>query len=65
MRTIEVTKNNTYTEEELDQMISDGWIPVASANELNQLRESGLKTFGINTKWENTYESGLDKSMFK
>lgn len=61
MRTIEVTKNNTYTEEELDQMISDGWIPVASANELNQLRESGLKTFGINTKWENTYESGLDK----
>ena len=42
--------------------VPEGWIPVANADELNQIRNEGSFIFGKNTKWEGTYESGLDKN---
>jgi prepilin-type N-terminal cleavage/methylation domain-containing protein len=49
-------------ENEIDDLVNEGWIPVANADELNQIRLNGeILTFGKGTKWEGLYESGLDK----
>src|SRR5690606_5471589 len=51
-----------YTVSELDQMIFvDGYIPVANATELNNIRTGRDQTMGAGTCWENTYLTGLDK----
>lgn len=41
--------------------IDQGYIPVASADELNNIREEKDQVFGQGTSWEGTYTSGLDK----
>src|SRR5699024_950015 len=46
---------------DIDPLIADGYIPVATADELDKLRENKKQTFGAGTKWESEYESGLDK----
>lgn len=45
--------------------VPDGWIPIANADELNQIRERGIFTFGKDTEWEGQYESGLDKAYIQ
>lgn len=48
---------------EIESLINEGWIPIASADELNQVRESNSTlTFGKGTKWEGEYEAGLNKN---
>ena len=39
-----------------------GYIPIATADELDALRNATAQTFGAGSKWEGTYTSGLDKS---
>lgn len=55
-----------YTEAEITDMIqTQGYIPVASANELNNIRYSVENTFGAGTIWENTYTGGTDKKYIQ
>lgn len=52
--------NGIYTEEEIDGLINKGFVPIASAKELDSIRNDHKQTFGIGTKWKGTYYSGLD-----
>ncbi|PKM91251.1 hypothetical protein CVU82_01470 [Candidatus Falkowbacteria bacterium HGW-Falkowbacteria-1] len=55
-----------YTIEEIWEMVSNqGYVPVASAEELDALRNSTSQTMGIGTVWEGTYLTGLDKKYIQ
>jgi uncharacterized protein (TIGR02145 family) len=55
-----------YPEEEIDQLINqEGYIPIASADELNNIRYDELNTFGVSTKWEDSYQGGLNKKYIQ
>jgi hypothetical protein len=41
--------------------IKDGWIPVVSKEELKKIKSNTDKTFGLGTKYEDTYTGGMDK----
>ena len=65
-----ITETKTWPEpltvDEIDDLINQGYIPVASAKELNQIREENTPlTFGKGTQWEGVYVSGLDKSYIQ
>jgi hypothetical protein len=54
--------NALYTESEANTMITtQSYIPVASASELDDLRNSVTQTMGAGTPWEASYTTGLDK----
>lgn len=46
---------------EIQNKIDEGYIPVATADELNNIRNSTKGGFGEGTGWEGYYTSGLDK----
>src|SRR6056297_2236856 len=51
-----------YTESEANTMITtQDYIPVASASELNTLRNNTTQKMGAGTRWEDDYTTGLDK----
>ncbi len=51
-----------YTDDEIDNLINnESYIPVATADELDSIRENKSQTFGLGTKWESNYTSGLNK----
>lgn len=51
-----------YTDKQLDDMIKNqGYVPIASSNELNNIRYNTENTFGQGTKWEKKYTGGVDK----
>ena len=50
-----------YTIEEIDALIAEGFIPVATADELDGLRNSSLRVMGSGTLWAGLYNTGLDK----
>lgn len=52
---------NSVANVEVDQMVDEGYIPIASSDDLDNLREKKEQVFGIGTQWEGVYESGLDK----
>ena len=54
-----------YDEAEITNMITLGYIPVASADELNNVRYEVDNIFGSGTIWEDTYTGGLDKSYIQ
>lgn len=55
-----------YTDEEITEMIqAQGYIPIASATELNNIRYSAENTFGVGTIWEGTYTAGIDKKYIQ
>ncbi len=56
-----IGKSGIYTDEEIDNLINnEGYIPVATADELDRIRKSDMQTFGVGTKWEGGYDtSGL------
>ncbi len=57
-----IGNNGIYTDDEINNLIvNDGYIPVATASDLDNIRKSELQTFGVGSKWEGVYESGLDK----
>lgn len=49
----------TKEEQEIDNLINQGYIPIASAKELNNIRSNSPKIFGVGTIWENEYTPGL------
>ncbi len=56
-----IGNDGIYTEEEIDNLINnEGYIPVATADELNNIRKSGAQTFGAGSRWEESYSSGMD-----
>ena len=54
-------KGPGYSDEEIDDLKNKGFIPVATAEELNNVRSATLETYGKGTKWEGEYLGGLDK----
>jgi hypothetical protein len=51
-----------YSEAQITNMISaDGYIPIANAEELNNIRNDSENIFGLGTIWENTYVGGLNE----
>lgn len=50
-----------YTDKEISEMIKNGYIPIANADELNNIRCNKENIFGKGTKWEKTYMGGIDK----
>lgn len=50
-----------YSDEELDDLIKQGYIPVATADELNNISKNESYLYGKGTEWEDTYEGGLNK----
>lgn len=54
------TNIGIYTEKEIDDLIGQGYIPIASAKELDAIGKAKKQTFGKGTKWKGTYQSGLD-----
>lgn len=51
-----------YSVSEISEMIEvNNYVPVASASELNSLRNDISQLMGVGTRWENYYETGLDK----
>lgn len=57
-----VVDDRTFANCTLPITVADGWIPVANAQELNQIRNNGTFLFGKGTEWEGMYEAGLDKN---
>ena len=56
-----VEKEPVYSDEEIKGLIEEGYIPIATAEELAYLNESKDQIFGEGTKWKGEYTSGLDK----
>lgn len=58
-------KEPGYSDEEIQDLIKEGVIPVATADELNNVRNATIETYGEGTKWEGLYEGGLDKQYIQ
>ena len=54
-----------HSESEVTDLISQGYIPVANHEELNNVRHNSSNTFGEGTIWEDTYTGGLDKNYIQ
>jgi hypothetical protein len=55
-----------YTAEEIDTLINvDGYIPVASAAEFDDIRTGVAETMGAGTCWEDTYTTGDNKKYIQ
>jgi hypothetical protein len=55
-----------YTKTEISNLINnDGYVPVATGAELNEIRNTVSQTMGIGTIWENTYLTGRDKKYIQ
>ena len=55
-----------YSDEEIDDLIKNHhFIPVATADELNNVRSATSETYGTGTKWEGPYTGGLDKKYIQ
>lgn len=52
-------------DEDINNKIEQGYIPVATADELNSIRENNNQTFGAGTNWEKAYDSGLGKDYIQ
>lgn len=53
------------SEPDIIAKIDQGYIPIASADELGYIREETARTFGKGTSWEGTYTAGLDKKFIQ
>lgn len=49
----------------VDQMIEQGYVPVATAEDLVSIGNSEITIFGEGTKWEKEYTPGLDKKYIQ
>ena len=56
-----------YSDEEIADLIDEGFIPVASADELQQINDTSddLKTWGAGTDFEITHVGGLDQKYIQ
>lgn len=51
-----------YSGEQVDEMVKQGYIPVSSAKDLENIANGVMHNFGTGTDWSGEYESGLDKN---
>ena len=51
--------------EEIEGLITEGYIPVATADELDSIRSATSKTYGKGTEWEKEYTGGLGKKYIQ
>lgn len=60
-------ESSPLTDDEIADLIDEGFIPVASADELQQINDSSdeLKTWGAGTKFEMTHVGGLDQKYIQ
>ena len=64
-KVIEISKP-IYTDKEITNMIkNENYIPIASSDELNNIRYNTENTFGQKTKWEGKYIGGVDKKYIQ
>ncbi len=49
----------------IDDLVNEGYIPVANAEELNNVRYEVENTFGAGTEWEGIYLGGVDKNYIQ
>ena len=57
--------NNDPEREEIQDLIDNGFIPVAAGDELDNVRSATVETYGKGTEWEGEYEGGLDKQYIQ
>ena len=62
---IEVPEYSDEEIEKIDDLIDNNFIPVVTADELNNVRSATLETYGKGTKWEGKYLGGLDKQYIQ
>ena len=55
----------TKSEEPEEEPVLEGPIPIATAEELNNVRNATVETYGAGTQWEGLYEGGLDKQYIQ
>ena len=60
-KALQTYSRGKYTIEEIDALIAEGFIPVATADEFDGLRNSSLRVMGSGSPWEGVYNTGLDK----
>ena len=48
-----------------EEPVLEGPIPIATAEELNNIRNATIETYGAGTEWEGLYEGGLDKEYIQ
>lgn len=51
--------------EEIEGLVAEGYIPIATADELNNVRRTTLETYGKGTEWEKEYTGGLNKKYIQ
>lgn len=62
----DVTKERLYTDAQITNMINNqGYIPISTAAELNNIRYYTQNTFGSGTAWAKSYTGGLDKKYIQ
>ncbi len=55
-----------YSNSVITEMVNnESYIPIATAAELNNLRNNSAATYGSGTTWEGTYTAGLDKKYIQ
>lgn len=55
-----------YSDGDINRLVKDeGYVPIASADELNSIRKGGKQTFGTGSSWEDEYTSGEDKKYIQ
>ncbi len=56
-----IGKSGIYTNSDIDNLINnEGYVPVATADELDGIRKNDTRLFGVGSKWEGEYSSGLN-----
>ena len=59
-------KRGLYSFDQVTNLIvNENYIPVATAAELDALRNTGARTMGTGSPWEGTYTTGLDKNYIQ
>ena len=58
--------DRAYTATNVASLIADGYIPIASASDLNKIREQDVSlSFGAGTSYSGTYVAGIDKKYIQ
>ena len=50
-----------YSDEKIQDLIKEGYIPIATAEELNSIRNTSPRFYGVGTKWKAPYTGGLSE----
>ena len=56
-----ISEPGKYSDEEIQDLIKDGYIPIATAEDLNSVRSTENRIYAAGTDWEGPYTGGLNK----